>query len=84
VSEESGPASGHPGEQPAERITPAERATQAERAAEAARERRRARVFGDVLPEATRDDRADGWGDPEQGGRSGEEWLRRQVPPHHG
>jgi hypothetical protein len=51
---------------------------------EAARERarRRARVFGDVLPETTRDDRDD----TERGGasRSSEEWLRRQVPPHHG
>lgn len=52
--------------------------------ATAARERarRRARVFGDVLPESTRDDR------DEQGGSgpgaSSEEWLRRQVPPHHG
>lgn len=47
----------------------------------AAREKRRARVFGDVLPEATSDDRADTWG--ERDGDS-EEWLRRQVPPHHG
>ena len=45
------------------------------------RRRRLAEVFGDVLPEQTRDDT-----DAETGGRGGsnEEWLRRQVPPHHG
>lgn len=45
------------------------------------RRRRLAEVFGDVLPEQTRDDT-----DAEVGGRSGsnEDWLRRQVPPHHG
>jgi hypothetical protein len=51
------------------------------------RRRRRARVFGDVLPDSTGDERGDGWGDPEPGsnGRDpGEEWLRGQVPPHHG
>jgi hypothetical protein len=49
--------------------------------AEAARQKRRARVFGDVLPEATSDDRGDAWGET---GGSSDEWLRRQVPPHHG
>ena len=42
--------------------------------------RRRAEVFGDVLPDSTSDDRdedAAERGDPD-------EWLRRQVPPHHG
>jgi hypothetical protein len=53
----------------------------AARRADAERRRRRARVFGQVLPEDTRDERAEGWGEPEQ---SSEEWLRRQVPPHHG
>jgi hypothetical protein len=50
-------------------------------AAEAERRRRRAEIFGDVLPDATRDDR-----DPEAGRRGGEndDWLRRNVPPHHG
>ena len=48
---------------------------------EAARQKRRARVFGDVLPETTSDDRGDTWGDQDQ---STEDWLRRQVPPHHG
>lgn len=41
------------------------------------------RVFGDVLPETTSDERdagvrRDDDSDP------GEEWLRAQVPPHHG
>jgi hypothetical protein len=43
-----------------------------------ARRRRRARVFGDVLPDTTEDDRD---GEDES---AGEEWLRRNVPPHHG
>jgi hypothetical protein len=41
------------------------------------------RVFGDVLPETTSDER-----DPDVRRRdepdAGEEWLRAQVPPHHG
>jgi hypothetical protein len=49
--------------------------------AEVARRRRRARVFGDVLPESTSDERGDAWGDRDG---DSEEWLRRQVPPHHG
>ncbi|MFL6159377.1 MAG: hypothetical protein ACJ72D_25100 [Marmoricola sp.] len=50
-------------------------------AAERAERRRRlAEVFGDVLPEQTRDDIA-----PESGDvAAAEEWLKRQVPPHHG
>lgn len=46
----------------------------------AARRRRLAEVFGDVLPEQTSDDVAE----PESTTDRGEEWLRRQVPPHHG
>jgi hypothetical protein len=45
-----------------------------------ARRRRLAEVFGDVLPDQTSDD-AD---EPQTQGDSSEEWLRRQVPPHHG
>ncbi len=51
------------------------------REAERRRRRARARVFGEVLPEGTRDDRADGWGERDQGS---DEWLRGEVPPHHG
>lgn len=49
---------------------------------EAARRRRRAAVFGDVLPETTGDERGGDAG--ERGGAGSEEWLRAQVPPHHG
>lgn len=49
----------------------------------AQRRARLAEVFGDVLPETTRDER-----DPEPSGDPGESgndaWLREQVPPHHG
>ncbi len=43
--------------------------------------RRLARVFGDVLPETTSDER-----DPEESVTedAGDRWLRAQVPPHHG
>jgi hypothetical protein len=51
------------------------------RAAEVERRRRRALIFGDVLPESTSDDR-----EPESDRRGGENdaELRRNVPPHHG
>ena len=51
--------------------------------AAAEKARRRAKVFGEVLPEGTRDERGDAWGDRRSAAGS-EEWLRRQVPPHHG
>ena len=44
------------------------------------RERRLARIFGDVLPDATRDDRDE----PQVAERGSDAWLRAQVPPHHG
>lgn len=43
------------------------------------RRRRLDAVFGDVLPDTTRDER-----DPERSPRSDDDWLRDQVPPHHG
>ena len=48
----------------------------------AARERRRRleEIFGDVLPEQVRDDVDSARNRP----RTGEDWLREQVPPHHG
>lgn len=46
--------------------------------AEWQRRRRLAAVFGDVLPETTSDER-----DESESGTA-EEWLKRQVPPHHG
>lgn len=45
------------------------------------RRRRLAEVFGDVLPETTRDERDPAAGDDEP---ASERWLRSQVPPHHG
>ena len=44
------------------------------------RRRRLAEVFGEVLPETTRDERED---EPRER-RDSDAWLRAQVPPHHG
>ncbi len=44
------------------------------------RRKRRAEVFGDVLPDTTRDERDD---TPVRE-KDGDQWLREQVPPHHG
>lgn len=63
---------------PAPDLDPAER--RAEQQAEEQRRRAlRAKVFGEVLPESTGDDR-----DLESGEGDNEAWLRRNVPPHHG
>lgn len=47
------------------------------------RRRRLAEVFGDALPDVTRDER-----DPEERAEERESasdrWLKSQVPPHHG
>ncbi|MBS42977.1 MAG: hypothetical protein CMH83_07455 [Nocardioides sp.] len=45
------------------------------------RRRRRAAVFGDAMPDTTSDERGQG---DERGGRSSDQWLLDQVPPHHG
>ena len=52
-----------------------------ERPAEPEWERRRRldAVFGDVLPDTTGDER-----DPGRSRRGNDDWLRDQVPPHHG
>ena len=44
------------------------------------RKRRLARIFGDVLPETTRDERDDA----DTSERGTDAWLKAQVPPHHG
>ncbi len=44
--------------------------------------RQREEIFGDVLPDTTTDEAADE-SDGNAGG-SADEWLKRQVPPHHG
>jgi hypothetical protein len=51
------------------------------------RRRRLAEVFGDPLPDTTRDERDDDAREAavEPAGESaGDRWLRDQVPPHHG
>lgn len=54
--------------------------TEAKRESRARVDRARlARIFGEVLPETTRDER----GESDTGGGDSDEWLRRQVPPHH-
>jgi hypothetical protein len=52
--------------------------------AEAERRRRRAEVFGDVLPESTRDDRDPDSAQERSSDVAADEWLRSNVPPHHG
>ncbi|MCL8026846.1 hypothetical protein [Nocardioides bruguierae] len=67
------PAGAQPAEAPRGETSPAEPDWQ--------RKRRLAEVFGEVLPGTTSDERGPDGG---RGGRSGDDWLREQVPPHHG
>jgi len=55
-----------------------------ERDRQAERRRRIAAAFGDALPESTRDESVEGWGERPPSGAGDDEWLRSQVPPHHG
>lgn len=48
------------------------------------RKQRLAAIFGDVLPSVTSDERDDDAAARESGESAAEEWLKRQVPPHHG
>jgi hypothetical protein len=59
------------------RDRPEDPPTAAERAA---RRRRLEEVFGETLPEQTGDD----VDEPGSRSDSADDWLRRQVPPHHG
>jgi hypothetical protein len=52
--------------------------------ARAERRRRLAEIFGDVLPEQTADDAGDEHPDRRTEEQAQEDWLKRQVPPHHG
>lgn len=61
-----------------------ERAAQQAARAAAERRRRMAAIFGDPLPERTRDELSDGDTDAAAGGPGDDDWLRSQVPPHHG
>lgn len=49
------------------------------------RRQRLARIFGDVLPDTT-DDERDSDGHASRGDResASDAWLKSQVPPHHG
>ncbi|HEX6246917.1 MAG TPA: hypothetical protein VFZ64_03520 [Nocardioidaceae bacterium] len=59
--------------------------TRKELAAEAERRRRIAAIFGDPLPDRTRDECAETRGDDRPAaGPGNDDWLRSQVPPHHG
>jgi hypothetical protein len=52
----------------------------------AARHRRLAEIFGDVLPDQTADDTGEA-GEPanrRSEEKVQEDWLKSQVPPHHG
>ncbi|MGY2873613.1 hypothetical protein ACVW00_000803 [Marmoricola sp. URHA0025 HA25] len=60
-------------------------ATRARARAEAKRRRRLAEIFGDVIPEQTGDDADEGGAsDRRTEEKAQEDWLRSQVPPHHG
>jgi hypothetical protein len=52
-----------------------------EPADEAARRRRAERLLGDLLPDQTRDESGEEWGERSP---DTDEDLRRNVPPHHG
>ena len=53
--------------------------------AEAARRRRMAEIFGEVIPEQTSDDAEEaGAADRRTEEKAQEDWLKSQVPPHHG
>ncbi|TIC88234.1 hypothetical protein E8D34_04650 [Nocardioides sp. GY 10113] len=51
------------------------------------RKRRLAEIFGDALPDTTRDERDEGErgaSGTAKGETASERWLKSQVPPHHG
>jgi hypothetical protein len=49
---------------------------------EAARRRLREKVFGDVLPDTTTDELEQESAETRSSGN--DEWLRSNIPPHHG
>jgi hypothetical protein len=66
------------GERSAEEKPAANKSPRSLSAAEAAR---LAAVFGEVMPSTTSDERGP---DGSAGQSDSDDWLRRQVPPHHG
>ncbi|AWK75765.1 hypothetical protein CBI38_23180 [Rhodococcus oxybenzonivorans] len=68
----SPPSDGEPTENAAPSRAPIDRA-------------RLARIFGDVFPDTTADERGpDDTSSRDERGSESDEWLRRQKPPHHG
>ena len=49
---------------------------------EVERRRKAAELLGDLLPDTTRDESAEGWGERDTSSRD-DDYLR-DVPPHHG
>ena len=49
---------------------------------EVERRRKAAELLGDLLPDTTRDESAEGWGEKDTSSRD-DDYLR-DVPPHHG
>lgn len=58
--------------------------TSHDQAAEVERRRRMAEIFGDPLPDRTRDETSEEGTEEPRGGAGDDDWLRSQVPPHHG
>lgn len=48
------------------------------------RRKRLAEVFGDTLPDTTSDERDDQPAPRSDKDSGSDQWLREQVPPHHG
>ena len=49
---------------------------------EVERRRKAAELLGDLLPDTTRDESAEGWGEKDTSSRDDDYF--RDVPPHHG
>lgn len=56
----------------------------ADSAAAAARRRRLAKALEGALPDGTKDETALGWSEGTDPGTIDDDWLRGEVPPHHG
>lgn len=65
-----------------EQREPQEQRESQDREAEWKRKRRLAEIFGDVLPSVTSDERDDAPAKKDESAT--DQWLKSQVPPHHG
>ena len=59
------------------------RKPESENTAERARRRRAERLLGGLLPDQTRDEAGDAWGERD-GTEARDDEIQRDVPPHHG